>query len=185
MTTQLIIVPKIENSVKPPATKKEVVEALAIIKLKQITDENESNRAKAAELKAECEVSMRGLISGKINSLLESGEINLGYIRNDAGAARKVIYNSGINLELSDSVIPATLRSKLVKYHEVNKKVRQPYSIPNLPDCRKMVQEMLNGSQNATERVKAMVDSPTVSKALATLLKQLEDTPKNKQAITV
>ena len=172
MNTALVIPAKIENSVKPPLKKAELIRALAIRKREQLLKE----RTEAAEIYRK----ESSAISRAITELAHAIDItktvlrtNDPYVRNDNGrmSVGCVEAHFGVELppELKKRIIANEARRTAVRFSEV----------PQLPEIERQLRAELNGQPG--DRVAAVLKDEESVKMLDALLGKIDRRAEKRQ----
>jgi hypothetical protein len=156
---------KASNGVKPPATKRELIEAMAIVKQKQLTDENCAREARAENLKTELEGALITLVNSTF-AKQPNVSANLGYCYRGEGEIKNIHVEVSLPLEN----LPKGIQKKLAEYHEVSN--RKP--IPSLTDIRREISVKMAGQTPVNLRVQTLVETPDSRKALERMLGAIE-----------
>jgi hypothetical protein len=163
--SSLALSTKVSNGVKPPATKRELIEAMALVKQKQLRDEEEAREAKAVALKAELESSLIALVVSTITKQ-PNVSADLGYCYNHNQDVR----NIHVQVDLVLENLPKSTQKKIVEYHQVSSRKL----IPHIKEIRRGIADAMVGNTAPNLRIQALVETPETRKAIEKMLTALE-----------
>lgn len=155
MTQSIVISKKVETAVQPKPTKKELIEAMAQIQFKKLTEEKEKEEARRIEYRKAFDASLLEYAKTRIQSATWTVRRYFGSI---------VMIDSSIALR----DLPPSLEKRR---NEIEKWTLLPN--PNLKDIRREIAARLNNLTPTDDRVKTLVETPEVVAGLKKGLKQL------------
>lgn len=159
-TNQLAVI----QAVKPPPTKREIIEAMAILMIEKIRKENAEKEAVSKALTAEVETMLRAIAKEKAHTL--QCNIGAGWVR----AGQSEIVGVEINYDLDSKSITPELRKKLVALHAAKKSV----CVPALSDAMRQVRARMEDFTEPKERINRLLTDTESRKALETALSKLK-----------
>lgn len=160
---------KVQNGVKPPAKKHEVIAAMAQVKFEQMRNEQIAT-AKACDA-AEKEAKAALVLYATENPTKLQATASIGY-----SSSGGHVHSIRIGCEVVFENLPKPLQKLIKKAHELKDEARSK-CVPELRVIKQQIATKLEGFTPTELRVKSLIETPETRKAIEKMLAAL-DQPK-------
>lgn len=153
----------ITSKVTPPPTKAEILDALTRLQIQKWKDEDKAGIAERKRLLEEAEIELETFAAANFERLSRDANIGSQSYRD------KSLYSICVRVEIPESELPAELRAKILKIHDLPTLQREPV----FHKVRKMIAEKTNALPTKEERIDMLLTDESSKSALETMLQTI------------
>jgi hypothetical protein len=152
--TQLAVIDKVT---KPKPTKEEIITAMAMIKIQQLTKEREDAIKKKDALREELKKDLVAIVKAQFDTAAKEHQIS----RWGDGAS--------VDLQVAEMDLPKEYKAKRRELDKISY-----VSVPSLAEAKRQIRIAMNGLTNPTDRVQSLLNDEAARTALEKTLKSLD-----------
>lgn len=157
---------KVQNGVKPPAKKHEVIAAMAQVKLQQLQAEKEALNTAWEKAEKDAQDALTAHVRENLSKL--TVESSIGY--NSCDGSVKCL-DAKVSLIFEN--LPKAVQRLVQKAHQAKDNARS-VRIPDFHSIKRQIAAAMVGETTPDLRVKALVETPETRKAIEKMLAALE-----------